>query len=164
MKKWLYFLLLPFFLLGCGEDKHGPEDVHYDREICERCRMIISDPQYVTQVRGGPENKLWKFDDIGDAVTWLNDKPWADEAKTEIWVMDHSNGTDWLEARSAYFISGVMSPMAFGFGAYKEPKEGRIDFKTMLEKVLKSKITINCDPRNPEHSKMNTMIRRSANT
>jgi len=164
MKKYLSILICTFFLLGCGEDETGPAHVHYDRDVCERCGMIISDPHYVTQIRGGPDHKVWKFDDIGDAVTWLNAKPWADDPKTEIWVMDHSNGTGWLEARSAHYVSGVMSPMAFGFGAYKTAKENTIDFKSMLEKVLKSKITINCDPRGVEHSKVSSLIKWSVNT
>jgi hypothetical protein len=54
--------------------------------------------------------------------------------------------------------------MAFGYGAYKLPKENTVDFKGMLEKILKSKITINCDPKNREHSKMNNMKKRSAHS
>ena len=159
MKKWFILLILPFMLFGCNEHEHGPGEVHYDREVCERCRMIISDPHFVAQVRD-LDNKLWKFDDIGDAVTWLNAKPWANDPKVEIWVMDHSNGKDWLAARTAQYVPGLMSPMAFGFGAYKTQKENSMDFKSMLEKVLDSKISINCDPINPEHTKLNN---RSAN-
>lgn len=162
MRTWLVLFLLPMILLGCNEPETGPVKIHFDRDMCERCRMIISDRGYAAQVRGGPGHKAYKFDDIGGAAIWLNEKPWANDPKTEIWVMDHSNGKDWIEARSAHFVPGLLSPMAYGFGAYKEPKENSMDFKSMLEKVLDSKITINCDIENPEHSMLNNKNNRSA--
>jgi len=161
MKKWLCLFLLPFLLLACNEEKTGPVDVHYDRDMCERCRMIISEPKFVAQVRGGPQMKVWKFDDIGDAVTWLNDKPWAGDDSTEIWVMDYKSGTEWVDARSAYFVPGYLSPMAYGFAAFKKERPMSVDFKTMLEKVLKKKISINCDPIEPHHSHLINNKKRS---
>ncbi|WP_417840242.1 nitrous oxide reductase accessory protein NosL [Terasakiella sp.] len=162
MKKWLCLFLLPFLLLACNEEKTGPVDVHYDRDMCERCRMIISEPKFVAQVRGGPNKQVWKFDDIGDAVTWLNDKPWAGDKETEIWVMDYTSGTQWMDARSAYFVPGYLSPMAYGFAAFKAERPMSVDFKTMLEKVLKKKITINCDPLDPQHSNLTNNNKRRA--
>ncbi len=161
MRKWLLLFILPLMLVGCNEPETGPGEIHFGRDICERCGMIITDPRYAAQIRE-PEGKLHKFDDIGDAVTWLNAKPWAMDPKTEIWVMDNGTGTKWIEARSAHFIPGLMSPMAFGFGAYEEAKENSMSFESMLKKVLKSKISINCDPRNPEHTHLNNNNKRSA--
>jgi len=160
IKKWLCLLLLPFILLACNEEKTGPVDIHYDRDMCERCRMIISEPQFAAQVRGGPNMKVWKFDDIGDAVTWLNDKAWAGDKETEIWVMNYVNKTEWLDARSAYFVPGYLSPMAYGFAAFEKERPMSVDFKTMLEKVLKKKVMINCDPLDPQHSQLTNNNKR----
>ena len=90
MRKLLTRLMAGFALLtlsACiGGEKSGPEDIHWDRDVCELCKMLISDPKFAAEVRGGEKRKLYKFDDIGCAVNWLNDQPWAGDAETEIWV------------------------------------------------------------------------------
>ncbi len=105
---------------GCWEEATGPVDIHWDRDSCELCRMIISDPRFAAQVRGGPKHKPYKFDDIGCAINWLNDKPWAGDPKTEIWVAERSSSRTqltWLNARDARYLNGEMTPMNYGFGA-----------------------------------------------
>ena len=105
-----------------GEPDTGPEEVHWDRDVCELCIMLLSDARFVAQVRGGPKNKVYKFDDVGCATNWLNDQPWAADPATEVWVAEHSSTRDamvWLKARDARYAKGDLSPMDYGFLAYK---------------------------------------------
>ncbi len=125
--------LFAFLLLfaGCsGEPDTGPGKVRWDREICARCAMAVSDHNYAAQIRGGPvgqKGKLYKFDDIGCAVIWLDQQPWKDNPSIEIWVTDYRNG-DWIDARKAWYVKGKITPMGYGLGATPEKETGALDF------------------------------------
>ena len=71
-------VLLSFFflfLVACSpEEFTGPGEIRWDREVCKRCNMSVGDRFYAAQVRGAPaeeKTELYKFDDIGCAVIWL---------------------------------------------------------------------------------------------
>jgi len=132
-------------VVGCKPQTEGPEDIRWSRETCEICGMIISDPRYATEIRGGADSKLVKFDDIGDAVHWLNIQDWKDTPK-EFWVMDSNPGADWLDARISYFHPDTMSPMDYGFAAVKSWEEDAVTFSEMREAVLKKGLASRCLP------------------
>jgi nitrous oxide reductase accessory protein NosL len=130
---------------GCGDKGNWPEGMQpivWDRDTCVRCSMVISDRRFAAEMRGGPKNTTFKFDDIGCAVFWLRDKatshPWMADASTRLWVADvssKSNDVRWLDARSAHFVTKT-SPMGYNFGALRHPEGGALDFTTMREHVL----------------------------
>lgn len=123
-------------LAACGPES-GPVEIRYDRDACEMCGMIISGPRYATEVRLAEDNKPHKFDDIGDAMNWLEkDCKSLDQAR-EIWVMDSTDGKTWLDARRAFFRRGGASPMNYGFAAVASPGESAVDFATMRAQVLR---------------------------
>lgn len=131
----LYWLSILIMLMSCTGEQTGPIEITLDRDSCERCQMVISDKHFATQVRGGPKNKIFLFDDIGCAVTWLNKQPWVDNAK--IWVADYKTGV-LLDAYTANYVPEQITPMAFGFGATSEPVVGSIDFNTLKSKLQKN--------------------------
>lgn len=150
IKKYTLFVFIAFILSGCwGEPETGPVDVKYDRETCEYCRMIISDPRYVTEIRKAKGGKVFKFDDMGDAVHWLNIAKWKVTAETEIWVRDMKTGKKWLDARKAFYLSGQHTPMEYGYGAIAEKVEGAVSFEEMRKAVIEHGSTTRCDA--PEH-------------
>lgn len=124
-------LLLLWLLAACsGQDASGPGEVRWDRETCTRCGMAISDRHGSAQVRGAPagqNTRLYKFDDLGCAVIWLDAQSWRDDPRTELWVTDHRDG-GWIDARSASYVTGVHSSMAYGLGAQRDPVAGGLDF------------------------------------
>lgn len=123
-------------LPACSRDPgHGPGKVHWDRDTCARCGMAVSDRHYAAQVRGGPKREVFKFDDIGCALFWLKEQPWADAAETEIWVNDFRGG-EWLDARKAHYLPGKTTPMAYGFGALAQSEAGSVDFTAMKADIL----------------------------
>ncbi len=125
------FLASLFVISACSlEEETGPVEVRWDKESCTRCAMAVSDFYFSAQIRGGPADsrtKVYKFDDIGCAVIWLDQQSWKDDARTEVWVNDHRNG-EWIDARKASYVTGLVSPMAYGLGAQSDPATDGLDY------------------------------------
>ncbi|MCP3669294.1 MAG: hypothetical protein GY814_02435 [Gammaproteobacteria bacterium] len=114
-----------------GEPDTGPKQVKWDRDACERCRMVLSDKKHSAQVRWvplGKRSRVLYFDDIGCATLWLEDKSWKDDPTTEIWVTDHRDGS-WIDARKATYVKGNITPMEYGLSAQPEPAKGGLNFE-----------------------------------
>ena len=139
MYKHILLSFLFLLLSACSqEETSGPGEVRWDRETCVHCSMAIGDRHYAEQVRGGPageKNKLYKFDDIGCAVIWLEKQPWQDDPRTEIWVTDYRNG-EWIDARKASYVKGKISPMNYGLGAQAEVTEGALDYSQATAHIM----------------------------
>ena len=120
------------FLTACGKEQTtGSVDIRWDREICARCAMAISDHAFAAEVRGGRKGKkakVYKFDDIGCAVIWLDQQNWKDDPKTEIWVKQKS-GNKWLDARKAWYSDVKNSPMDYGLAAQAEKTPNALNFE-----------------------------------
>lgn len=134
-------LLLGLILLvGCGgEPDTGPAKVTWDRDACERCRMVLSDRHYSAQVRVPPDegrrrSKVYKFDDIGCAVLWLDQQTWKEGPAVEIWVTDHRDG-QWIDARAAYYVPAKTTPMEYGLGAQRDLAPGALTFEQAIAHV-----------------------------
>ncbi len=122
MHRRRFLLLAPGAALGlpllsaCNrEPLTGPVRVVWDRDTCERCKMIISDKRFAAQIRD-PSKRVHKFDDFGCAVFFLEHQQWAAQS-TEFWVPDMNGGERWLDARQAHYLGGKTTPMGYGFGA-----------------------------------------------
>lgn len=120
-------------LLGActGKPETGPKQIKWDRDACERCRMVLSDRKHSAQVRWVPPGKRSRvlyFDDIGCATLWLEDKPWKHDPTTEIWVTDHRNGS-WIDARQATYVKGQITPMEYGLSAQSAPAPDGLNFE-----------------------------------
>ena len=68
-------------------------------------------------------------------MIWLQDKEWKDEAGTEIWVTDYTNG-QWINARTANYVTGKLTPMNYGLGAQVEAAAGALDFTQAIEHIM----------------------------
>jgi len=118
----------------------GPEAIAYDRDTCERCRMLISDPHSAAEVRLAGESRVHKFDDLGDALAWLAERPshattpTGEDPGTEIWVRD-ADQDRWLDATTASYSRGAKTPMNFGFAAHEQAAPGRLDFDQVRAEV-----------------------------
>jgi len=133
-------LSLCLLLVGCSVDPGtGPRQVKWDRDTCERCRMVLSDRDFAAQIRYYPEgktrSKVVMFDDIGCAILWLDDKSWSDDPCTEIWVVDHRSGK-WLDARRATYVTGVLTPMEYGLAAQAEPAAEGLTYDQAKQQVF----------------------------
>lgn len=138
MKPWLSLVIL--LLAGClEENKTGPVEVAWDRHVCELCGMMIGEPEFVAQVRGGADHAAHEFDDIGCAINWLNRQPWSSDPGVEIWVADQGSTREtmrWLDARAAFFAPGGASPMGYDMRAGGSTQPGSLPFTAMVQEVL----------------------------
>ncbi|MEA3373385.1 MAG: hypothetical protein U9Q62_06800 [Campylobacterota bacterium] len=143
-KAWLVAvgMLLTIGFSGC-EQKISTElhKVHWDRDMCERCKMVVSDRKHTVQVINPQNGRSYMYDDIGCTVLWFIEEKieWADEAV--IWITDTKTG-EWINARTAFYDTMNITPMAYGISAHKDRssiKEGEeiIDFDEVKKRVIK---------------------------
>jgi copper chaperone NosL len=139
-------------LTACVDSGTGPAAVKWDRVVCERCRMVLSARDYSAQIRGfNAEDKSTPhfFDDIGCALIWLDQQPWRDDPRTEIWVNDWRNGA-WIDARTAYYFKGKETPMQYGLAAQSEPLPGALSFADAKIHILEVEARSNAPVFNPQ--------------
>ncbi len=120
--KYFLLLALTFFIIACDkkDQANGISPMHWDRDMCARCVMVISDRKNSVQVK--VDNNTYKFDDLGCMVIW------ADETKkdilnnSKIYVTDVLDGS-WIDAKKAFYTSGNSTPMGYGYSAYKSKQD-----------------------------------------
>lgn len=123
-------LALSLLLSACGDPGTGPVDIKWDRVVCERCRMVLSDRHHSAQVRERTpdgRSRVYPFDDLGCALIWLEERRTRDDPATEIWVNDWRTG-DWIDARTASYVPNQVTPMEYGLGAQPDPAPGTLTF------------------------------------
>jgi len=141
LKFFILFYII-FLLLGCDNTVSTKvKQVHWDRDMCARCVMVVSDRHNTTQVINPKNGKVYMFDDIGCMILWFDDEhiSWKDNAI--IWITDASTGK-WIDARTAFYDTENITPMAYGFSAHKSKdtiKKGQeiIDFHEVVRRVKK---------------------------
>ena len=128
--KTLFFtVLLLLGFNGCEKKQITTElqEVHWDRDMCERCKMVTSDRHHTVQVINPQNGKAYMFDDIGCALLWFDEEKiaWKDQAK--VWITD-AKTAEWIDAKTAYYDTENVTPMAYGFAAHlnkSDIKEGK---------------------------------------
>ena len=146
MRHFFLLLTLTFSILsfsGCDKKTVStqPAEVHWDRDMCTRCAMVVSDRDNTTQVINPANGKVYMFDDIGCMVLWFDNEkiPWKDKAV--IWITDAKTGK-WIDARTAYYDTENITPMAYGFSAHKSKDDIAkdqeiVDFNEVVKRVRK---------------------------
>lgn len=138
----LSILILSFFLNGCEKkiDK-GVSKVHWDRDMCARCVMVVSDRKNTVQVKDPSTGKTYMFDDIGCMVVWFHKNHFGWKDKAFIWITDVSTGK-WIDVRTAFYDTENITPMGYGFSAHKiketiKKDQEIIDFDEVTRRVIK---------------------------
>jgi len=126
-------LALTFLFTGCSKKEQGAHKVHFDRDMCERCKMVISDRNYVAQIV--ENNRAYNFDDIGCALLWLDKKPPEWQKRAKFYIADSKSG-EFIDMAIAHWSSGHTTPMDYGIGASKDAKgEGEISFEDVKKRI-----------------------------
>jgi len=139
MKKFSFLLIfaLGLFFSACDSSVDtGVKEVKFDREVCERCKMIISDRNYAVQIVNPTDGKRYYHDDIGCAILWFKENQLSWEKDAIIYVTDAKTGK-WIDAQKAFWTYGAVTPMDFGFSAYAEKQMDieNYDFAYAKEKI-----------------------------
>jgi len=139
---FLIIALLAFSFSACEKKSTtGVAEVHWDRDMCTRCVMVVSDRKNTTQVRNPETGKKFMFDDIGCMALWFDEEQISWKDKAVIWITDVNSG-EWIDAREAFYDTENVTPMAYGFSAHKTKdtiKDGKeiIDFNEVIQRVEK---------------------------
>ncbi len=112
-------ILVGVFTLGCqsGVQLDKPPDMRYGVDVCDQCRMIISEARfaaaYVTR-----EGETRRFDDVGGMLLFHNERQ---EEVAVFWVHDYET-EEWLKADQAFFVmsDALTTPMGFGIVAFAD--------------------------------------------
>jgi len=122
-------------LTGCGgrDPGKGAIEIIWDRDPCERCRMIISDRFHAAQIRDA-DGKIHLFDDVGCAFFWSEQHGLTDR-ETEFWITDF-RAHQWIDARQAQYVGGRTTPMGYGFGGTLEPIESSLTLADARARIL----------------------------
>ena len=139
--KLLVIGLMAFGFLACEEkSKTDVAEVHWDRDMCARCVMVVSDRHNTTQVRDPKTGRTYMFDDIGCMALWFKEEniEWKDRAI--IWITDVNTG-EWINARTAFYDTQNITPMAYGFSAHKtkdtiEDGQEIVGYDEVIKRVL----------------------------
>ena len=123
------------------KDMSGVAKVHWDRDMCARCVMVVSDRHNTTQARNPKTGKKYMFDDIGCMALWFEEENITWRESAIVWTTDVETG-EWIDAKKAYYDTENITPMAYGFSAHKSKesiKEGQeiVDYDEVLRRVIK---------------------------
>lgn len=122
MKKFSYFFIFALiftFVYGCNKtvDTFAKEP-KWDRDVCARCGMQVSDPFHSAQIVDGKSGKRYFFDDIGCCILWLQDNDFSWTKNAKIYFTD-SLDSSWVKSDEAVFAQGFVTPMAFGVATFR---------------------------------------------
>ncbi|WP_187648307.1 nitrous oxide reductase accessory protein NosL [Nitrosophilus labii] len=143
LKKIFFFNLLiifTLFLTGCEKKDYTkePPKLHWDRDMCERCKMAISDRKFAVEAIG-EDGKVYRFDDIGCLILWQN-KEHPEIRFKKIWIKDAKSGK-WIDAKKAKYTTDSITPMGYGFAAFNENEKPEnkeiIDYEEVKRRVIK---------------------------
>ncbi len=141
LKTFIFSFFIFLVFSGCTEDKNsnGMSKVHWDRDICERCKMIVSERKFAVQIINPETKQSYMFDDLGCAVVWFIEKDltWFNEAR--IFITDATTG-EWVNAREAVYIDDTMTPMNYGLSAYSKEtvfeNQSKLNFEQAVKKII----------------------------
>ena len=121
MKKNLALLILLVFAISCSDKpESGPVEIYYGEDICERCKMIISEREFAAQYRLS-NGETVKFDDIGCMIHYFHIENPVDS--DSIYVTDYRSG-NWINAKEAHFLwsDNIITPMHYGVLSIKDKR------------------------------------------
>jgi len=110
---------------GNFDAKPLPIKLHHYQD--SQCGMVIDSLDYASEIVA-PNGNTWFFHDHGGMVKWLEKREFKDKAKIWVYAKDSK---EWIDGREAYYTKDELTPMKYGFGAYKTKKPNTITFEEM---------------------------------
>jgi copper chaperone NosL len=105
--------LISLFVSSCNP---GPSPLIPGKDDCQFCKMTISDLRFGAEIITG-KGKIFKFDDPGCAMSFIDSKPDPSFTVREIYFTDFSGKHDLIESKNAIFLKSetLKAPMGGNF-------------------------------------------------
>ena len=113
--------------------EHVPIDIKLNHFQDTQCGMTITQKEDSVQAIS-PDGKTWFFDDIGCFALWFKNIKFQKEAI--LWVFSKDT-KEYINAKEAWYSFTEKTVMGYGFAAYKNKKEGMIDFDEVLLRMYR---------------------------
>jgi hypothetical protein len=135
----LPWLLIALLHTAC-EDVEVAKDPVWNKQPCEHCHMVLSDPRYAAQASTKEGRRLY-FDDVGCMASFLNGRKIE---PVRAWIR---MGAHWHDARTTRYARDGRTPMGFGF----VPREhGPFDLTTLRQAIAQEQ------PQRANHERSHT--------
>ena len=123
-------------LSACARSGGDLPAIHYGRDACARCGMILSEERFASGYVGD-DGETVAFDDLGELLAAVSGNP-ALAAKS--YVHDSRDGR-WLRASQAVFakLPGLTTPMGSGYAAFSSEAEAE-DYARLLGRPLSTPV------------------------
>jgi copper chaperone NosL len=93
-----------------------PPEIAYGQDMCDRCGMIIGEPQFAsaTLLTNG---KYLKFDDMGEMLAYHLANP---QEQVAAWFVHDYNSQEWINGETAVYVysESFATPMGTGIVAF----------------------------------------------
>ncbi len=113
--KRIFFALFFAMLAGC---QSGPEPIRIGEDMCEYCKMIITDKRFGSEVIT-KKGRVYKFDSIECMAAYYVENE-ADVDKLyapDFYKASEAKGTEYLfDATQGYYVIGSDQPSPMGLG------------------------------------------------
>lgn len=97
-----------------------PQTIHFGSEDCAYCRMMITEPEYASQILN-KHGRAYSFDSIECMAAYdIRNDATAEMDIHSRWVPDFEGNTGWLPAEEAFYLHSetLRSPMGLFLSAY----------------------------------------------
>ena len=130
MRARIAILFIVFLIVSCKDGtQEGPVKIHYGEDVCDRCKMIISEERFSAQYIL-PKGESRKFDDIGCMMLYTaKGEAGAGEAGdiSAYYVKDYNSG-GWIDGGGAYYVmsKNIRTPMGYGIAALRDEAQAGV--------------------------------------
>lgn len=124
MKIKLALLIVFVLAFSCGDKPEGGAvKIYYGEDICEKCKMIISEKVFAAQYQLSV-GKTVKFDDLGCMFHYMEGEEKA--LISAVYVMDYDSKV-WIDGKNAYYVwtENISTPMGHGIVALRDSQEAK---------------------------------------
>jgi len=124
MKIKLVLLFVMVLVFSCKNDPQtGPVEIYYGENVCERCKMIISEKDFAAQYQLSAGEAV-NFDDLGCMFHYMAEV--HKDGISAIYVMDYGSKT-WIDGKNAHYVwvQSIATPMGHGVIALGNEGEAR---------------------------------------
>lgn len=110
-------LMAAALLPACSEVTPEPRRIKWGRDVCEHCHMVFADKRFAAQIWDAGLTRARIYDDFGCAVLAAAEMGVLERDDVRFWVSDDADPSRFIDARTAHFRDGVVTPMGYGHSA-----------------------------------------------